>query len=237
MDEIDQINGSLVDYYGYNPILAIQADTSEVIPHGSPIFEDALKVLGKYGVQLLIPLLESNNINTVSNALFVFSELSIDKRRSLVKYAIEHIHSEDESAQWYVIDGILAFANELSPEFIAICLEMAGDESERLRMKVIELISAIQKPLLEKSVELTHNEKDEHSRGLKHMFGKNELDTNDLSYENMNNVQLCYVFARIFKLAKSEVFIDLDESDSESWLHFYMRKRLEILKKAHHSRR
>ncbi|MET1256300.1 hypothetical protein [Aliikangiella maris] len=216
--------------FGYNPLEAIEAGDNQSIPSGRHIFEDALKVLEMYGVDLLIPLLKSENSNTVTNALHVFSELG-RKGEILIDDVVPYLDSEDESARWYVLDGLLSHLVDLPIQYIVMGLKTANDESTRVRKKAVEFISALSINKIKAAQKFLQEQLEQHKKGLDILSEPTKGECLLDKYLDDERVFSCYLFAKIIKQAKLGELIEIKDNQITDTIVEFVVLKLELLKK------
>ncbi len=219
----------------YDPFKALAQRTGSLVTDERNVFADAVQAFQPNDPEPLLQLFHSENRSTITNALYVYSELG-KRGRGLEDEALKLLNHPDPSARWYIIDGI---GSRVEPQQLARLLVLCNDEAARVRFKMADLISCIHTSRLEQAHAFlrTTQKLECHRRGL-------EILKSDATPEQLislavesHRIEACYCYASIIIMAKAGQFAEIDEADSDTQELRYLRNKIELLKKHPRMRR
>jgi len=225
-------NKLIVEKFGYNPLDLLKRGSNVNVPDGRSSFEDTLKVIKEFGVELLVPFLRSGDIITTGKALHVFSELGSNNRHELIDEVLTFLEHPDENIRWYTIDGLLAYAEKVPKKYVAIVLGNVDDRSARIRIKTIQFISSLSPSKIKSAQELllSTDSYKQHIKGLKIL--ENEEDTQNLidQFSDDEKVYSSYILAKVIKDTKSGGAFEINDDQIINEEIAYVQKWLNLKK-------
>ena len=163
--------------------------------------------LGGYPIETLIPLLESNNENTLEEAIWIVSELSC-KASYLLEYIIPLVHHSNFKINYFAMDSILLGTLEIEncKNFVYVIKEL-DNADESIRTHAMNLICSAENIQLKASVnylsETTSTSKT-HIEGLSNLLGCGSMLEIEILFmlDSNNPLTRKYGVMIVFKLQK-----------------------------------
>lgn len=195
------------------------------------MFEDSLKLLGRHDARLLLPFLESEDPDTLINALHVFSEMR-SPGAALIGPVLRRLGHPHPSVRWYTLDGLLLYLRRLPPKVLTLGLCLANDHSISVRKKVIEYISGIPLEKLEAACDILPSfvPRGPHQAGLKLLRHPAEIEALLEPVGKEDRVHGCYAAAAILKAAKSDNFVTIPDGYGDSEEVAFLRSKLNLMR-------
>lgn len=218
---------------GYDPLVALNPNDAHNVPEGRSKFDDSLTVLERHGAKLLLPFLESEDPETLIDALHVFSEMRCSGA-ALIGPALRRLGHPHPSARWYTLDALLIYLRRLSPEVLALGLSLANDKYARVRKKVIEYIAGIPPEKLEGAHACLPPfvPREPHRIGMNLLMQPEKIDVLVDRIPGESRIVGGYMGAAVLRAAKSGNFVMISDSQAACEEVAFLRAKLDLMQQS-----
>jgi hypothetical protein len=188
-----------------DPFLLLAMDDS-VWPAGADPFWAALRRFDENNPGPLISLLEARDPIVRQRGLSLFGWLG-KKAFPVLDHALRSLRSLDDPsvyARSNLMDGVISYTRTLRPDQVAKVLQLATDDEDVVRGKVIAFIGAVRLEVLEAAILLLdESEREKHAKGYKRLLERpDDIDAFFDQAISKPGVQSTYELASIERMAR-----------------------------------